>query len=99
MRVLSNRGFGNGKATFDNGYGMFLAMLEYKLVEHGKVLLRIDKWYPSSQICCKCGARNDLVKNFRVREWICPECATHHDRDRNAALNIRAEGIRLYTCG
>ena len=99
MRALSNRGFGNGKATLDNGYGMFLAMLEYKLVERGKVLLRIDKWYPSSQICCKCGTRNDLVKNLRVREWICPECGTHHDRDLNAALNIRAEGIRLYTCG
>ena len=99
MRALSNRGFGNGKATLDNGYGMFLAMLEYKLVEHGKVLLRIDKWYPSSQICCKCGARNDLVKNLRLREWICPECGIHHDRDRNAALNIRSEGIRLYTCG
>lgn len=99
MRALSNRGFGNGKATLDNGYGMFLAMLGYKLVERGKVLLRIDKWYPSSQICCKCGAKNDLVKNLRVREWICPECGTHHDRDRNAALNIRAEGIRLYTCG
>lgn len=51
MRSMSNKGFGNGKATMDNGYGMFLSMLEYKLSDREKHLVRVDKWYPSSQIC------------------------------------------------
>lgn len=48
MKAMSNKGFGNGKATMDNGYGMFLSMLEYKLADRGKYLVKVDKWYPSS---------------------------------------------------
>ena len=55
MRAMSNKGFGNGKATLDNGYGMFLNMLEYKLTDRGKYLVKVDKWFPSSQICHNCG--------------------------------------------
>lgn len=51
MRSMSNKGFGNGKATLDNGYGLFLNMLEYKLADRGKYLVKVDKWFPSSQIC------------------------------------------------
>ena len=51
MKSMSNKGFGNGKATLDNGYGMFLSMLEYKLSERNKYLVKVDKWFPSSQIC------------------------------------------------
>ena len=51
MRAMSNKGFGNGKATMDNGYGMFLNMLEYKLADRGKYFVKVDKWFPSSQIC------------------------------------------------
>lgn len=97
LTALSNKGFGNGKATLDNGYGMFLRMLEYKLLDRGKSLIRIDKWYPSSQLCSMCGVKNPAVKDLRIREWSCPHCGTYHDRDLNAAINIREEGIRLYT--
>ena len=95
MKAMSNKGFGNGKATLDNGYGMFLNMLEYKLHDRGKAFIRVDKWFPSSQICSECGCRNPAAKDLSVRKWTCPECGTHHDRDHNAAKNIRAEGIRM----
>ena len=92
MRSLSNKGFGNGKATMDNGYGMFLEMLNYKLADKGGMLVRINKWYPSSQVCSCCGVINPTVKNLAVRTWICPECGAAHDRDMNAAVNILREG-------
>ena len=99
MRSMANKGFGNGKATFDNGWGMFVRMLEYKLARRGKVLIKVDKWYPSSQLCHCCGARNPELKDLNVRTWICPSCGAGHDRDNNAAINIREEGVRLYLSG
>lgn len=95
MRSMSNKGFGNGKATMDNGYGMFLSMLEYKLSDREKYLVRVDKWYPSSQICSWRGNRKPLLKNLAVRKWDCPSCGSHHNRDVNAAKNILQEGLRL----
>ena len=91
----SNKGFGNGKATLDNGYGMFLAMLDYKLAERGGKLVKVDKFFPSSQICHCCGCRNPEVRDLRILEWICPDCGAVHDRDSNAAKNIRTEELRL----
>ena len=64
MKAIGNKGFGNGKATFDNGYGMFLNMLEYKLKERGKYFVKVDKWYPSSQICHCCGS----VKKLNLKD-------------------------------
>lgn len=93
MKNLSNKGFGNGKATLDNGYGMFTFMLEYKLNEKGKYLIRIDKWYPSSQICSNCGNKQKMP--LEKRTYVCPECGASIDRDYNAAINIKNEGIRL----
>ena len=95
MRSLSNKGFGNGKATLDNGYGMFLDMLDYKLAGRGGKLVKVDKFFPSSQICHCCGCRNPEVRDLRIREWICPDCGTVHDRDTNAAKNIKTEGLRI----
>ena len=95
MMSLSNKGFGNGKATLDNAWGMFTVMLDYKLQEQGKQLLKIDKFYPSSQTCSVCGCVNKEVKNLSIRKWECPSCGTVHDRDTNAAVNIRNEGLRL----
>lgn len=95
MQVMSNKGFGNGKATLDNGYGMFLRMLEYKLKQRGKYFVKVDKFYPSSQICHCCGYRNPELKNLRIREWLCPKCGAIHDRDENAAINIKNEGLRI----
>ena len=94
MRNMSNRGFGNGKATLDNGYGMFLDMLEYKLDNRGKYLVKVDRWYPSSQICHCCGKRHPEMKDLRIRTMRC-ECGYAMDRDRNAAMNIRKEGLRI----
>ena len=95
IKSMSNKSFGNGKATLDNGYGIFLSMLEYKLEERGKKLVKVDKWFPSSQICNCCGYKNQSVKDLNIRKWECPECNALHDRDKNAAINILNEGLRI----
>ena len=97
MKALSNKKFGNGKATMDNGYGMFLSMLSYKLAERNKCFVKVNKWYPSSQICSTCGTQNKEVKDLSIREWTCPVCGEHHNRDINAAINIKKE--RMSSCG
>ena len=94
MRAMSNKGFGNGKATMDNGYGMFLNMLEYKLADRGKYFIKVDKWFPSSQICNCCGAIHPEMKNLAIRKMKC-DCGFILDRDHNAALNIKNEGLRI----
>ena len=95
MKAIANKGFGNGKATLDNGWGMFTTMLDYKMTERGKHLQKIDRWFPSSQTCNICGCVNEDVKNLNIRKWTCPHCGAVHDRDINAALNIKQEGLRL----
>ena len=95
VKAMTNRGFRNGKATMDNGWGMFTSMLSYKMAERGKHLQKVDKWYPSSQTCSHCGYINPEVKNLKIRRWTCSHCGTVHDRDQNAALNIKYEGLRL----
>lgn len=92
MQNLSNKGFKNGKATMDNSYGMFLNMLEYKLKDRGKHFVKVDKFYPSSQICSKCGARHKLSLNERTYKCSCGHVM---DRDLNAAINIKREGLKL----
>ena len=96
MKSISNKGFGNGKATLDNGYGMFLSMLEYKLSERNKYLIKVDKWFPSSQICHCCGTLHPEMKDLAIRKMIC-DCGLTISRDQNAAINILNEGLRLLT--
>ena len=94
LRSLSNKGFGNGKATLDNGYGMFLSMLEYKLSDRNKYLVKVSKWFPSSQICSCCGTLHPEMKDLRNRVLQC-DCGITISRDQNAAANILREGLRL----
>jgi len=84
-----------GKSVFDNGWGMFTTFLKYKLEDMGKQLVKVDKWFASSQTCHVCGYKNTATKNLSIRAWDCPNCGTRHDRDENAAINIRDEGMRL----
>jgi putative transposase len=85
-----------GKSTNDNGFGMFRVFLKYKLEEQGKRFIKIDKFYPSSQVCHECGFQNPITKDLSVRNVTCPACGAMYDRDANAALNIRDEGYRIY---
>ena len=82
------------RAISDVGWGMFTNFLDYKLKEKGGLLLEIDRFFPSSKICSSCLYQmSDMPLD--IRDWTCPSCGTHHDRDENAAKNIRAEGIRM----
>ena len=90
MKSMSNKGFGNGKSTLDNGYGLFLNMLEYKLADRGKYLVKVDKWFPSSQICML----HPEMKDLHIRTMNC-DCGLTISRDQNAAINIKHEGLRI----
>ena len=79
----------------DASWGELRRQLEYKSLWRGRVLLTVDRFYASSQTCGNCGFKNPAVKDLGVREWICPECGHHHDRDLNAAQNVLCEGLRL----
>lgn len=85
------------RAVSDVSFSEFRRELEYKAGWYGKTVQVIDTFFPSSQLCHSCGYRNPETKNLSVREWTCPECGEHHDRDVNAAINILNEGLRLLT--
>lgn len=88
-----------GKSVGDKGWGMFTGMLAYKAQMAGKRIIKVGKFFPSSQMCHECGTLHKLTKDLSVREWTCPDCGHHHDRDENAALNIRDEAVRIFcTC-
>ena len=81
-----------GKSVADNGWGMFTSFLKYKLNEQGKKLVKIDKWFPSTKTCSGCGNTQPMPMNNRTYACL---CGLHLDRDVNAAINIKKEGIRL----
>lgn len=85
----------HGKKVMDYGFSEFLNILEYVAPQFNTKIVKIDRFYPSSQLCNKCGYQNKEVKNLSIREWTCPKCGAHHDRDRNAARNIYVEGLKI----
>ena len=83
-----------GKGLSHAALRTFTNFLAYKLERKGGKLVEIDRWFPSSKLCSNCFYQiGDMPLD--VREWTCPHCGTHHDRDGNAAINIRTEGIRM----
>ena len=83
-----------GKGVHDNGYGLFLSMLEYKLEEQGKYLIKADRYFASSKICSVCGNKKEEL-SLSDRIYYC-ECGNRMDRDVNAAVNIMKEGKRIF---
>ena len=81
------------KSISDVSWSEFFRQLSYKTERHGGELLKVDTFYPSSQTCSACGYQNPLTKDLSVREWDCPACGTHHDRDVNAAKNILRKAL------
>lgn len=73
----------------------FIETMSYKAKWQGKKVIKIDRYFPSSQVCSDCGYQNKTLKDLSVREWICPKCNAHHDRDINASINIKNEGIKI----
>ena len=97
MSAMS-RGLHLGKSVGDLGWGMFVRMLEYKCQKYGKSLVKVDRYYPSSKTCCKCGhIHKELQLSDRI--YYCPVCGQIIDRDWQAAINIRNEGIYLHYYG
>lgn len=93
MKAMS-QSYHFGKSVADNGWGMFTSFLYYKQTEQGKLLVKVDRHYPSSKTCSVCGYKNEGLQ-LKDRFWLCPQCNTYHNRDENASYNIKNEGLRI----
>ena len=82
------------RSVSDVSWSAFLSMLDYKGIWYGTKIVRVSRWYPSSQICSNCGYQNPEVRDLGIRKWTCPSCGISHDRDLNAAKNILRKGLK-----
>jgi putative transposase len=94
--MMNNRKL--SQAIADASWAQLVRQLEYKCQWYGRTLVKIDRWFPSTKRCGCCGHVVDKMP-LDIREWACPECGTHHDRDINAARNILAAGLAVKVCG
>ena len=86
----------NGRKIYDLGFADFIRILEQVAAKTGSSVQKIDMLYPSSQLCSTCGYKNSAIKDLHIRQWICPQCGTSHDRDINAAKNILKVGMSTF---
>lgn len=84
----------NAKNYNDVSWYKFTSMLEWKSKFHNCLVVKADKWFASSQLCNGCGFKNEVVKNLSVREWVCPKCGEVHNRDQNAAINLKNNALK-----
>lgn len=85
-----------GKKISDLGFSDFVKILKYTAKKVGTTIIKVDRYYPSSQLCHCCGYQNKETKDLRIRNWTCPVCHAEHDRDRNAAINIKLKGLKQF---
>ena len=83
------------RSIADVSWSEFYRLLVYKAIEYGSSVIKIPRFYASSQVCHVCGCKNVVIKDLKIRKWICPVCGTHHDRDHNAAINILNETLKI----
>ena len=96
LKAIAKR---HGRKINSLAFYEFVQILEYEASKMGTAIVFLDRYYPSSQLCHVCGFKNPALKDERVRSWTCPGCGTHHDRDRNAAINIFRAGVSAYYGG
>lgn len=90
--ILKNHSL--ARSVSDVSWSQFTTMLQYKANWYGKEIIKIDRFFASSQLCNVCGYKNTGTKDLSVRSWVCPVCGTSHDRDVNASINILKEGLK-----
>lgn len=86
--------FNFGKQIAELGWAKFVSMLEYKSIEHGCLVVKADRWFASTKLCSECGHKESLTLD--QREWTCPSCGVHHDRDVNSAINLLKKAEKLF---
>ena len=95
QQLLQDNPHTDSRRIADSGWDSFLRMLEYKSSWYGRKMIRVGRYYPSSQICHHCGYQYHDVSVKRLNIWDCPHCGSHHQRDENASVNILNEGLRI----